>query len=81
MRERLTVWLWLVAVAFTQGVFNTCGAGLWWVLTGRGQAPDPDEPLSSRVGRAAIAGKAWGLWGERMIDGIFGAGHCRASVH
>lgn len=79
MMQRFKQWAWLFAIAITQGVFNTTGAGLWWVLTGRGSAPDPDEPLSARVGRAAIKGKAWGLWAERIIDGMFGAGHCRAS--
>lgn len=70
----------MFGVAFTQGVFNTTFAGLWWVLTGRGQAPDPDEPLSSRIGRNAIAGKLWALIAERIVDGILGEGHCRESA-
>ena len=79
MIRRAKAWAWLVAVAFTQGVFNTFGAGLWWVLTGRGSPPDPDEPLSARVGRGAVKGKLWALLAESAIDAIFGRGHCRES--
>ena len=79
MTQRLRTWLWMLAICFTQAVFNTFGAGLWWVLTGRGDCPDPDEPLSARVGRNAVAGKRWALLAERLIDGIFGKGHCRSS--
>ncbi len=80
MWKRFKLWLWLFAVAFTQGVFNTTFAGLWWVITGRGSPPNPDEPLSSRIGRNAVKGKRWALWAERVVDGILGKGHCRASV-
>lgn len=79
MIKRLKLWFWVLAVSFTQSVFNTFGAGLWWVLTGRGSAPNPDEPLSSRVGRNAIAGKKWALFAEKVIDDIFGKDHCRNS--
>lgn len=80
LRARFARWVYLFAVALTQGIVNTTIAGLWWVITGRGQEPDPDEPFSSRVGRNAIAGKRWALIAERIVDGIFGAGHCRASA-
>jgi hypothetical protein len=47
--------------------------------------PDRDETLSSRVGRAAIAGERWALIAERVIDGLFlllgdAPGHCRRSI-
>lgn len=77
---RFKRWLFLFGVALTQGVVNVCIAGTWWVITGRGSEPDPDEPFSARVGRSAIAGRSWALALERVIDGIFGAGHCRASA-
>jgi len=80
MWRRFKRWLYLFAVALTQGVVNVMLAGLWWVITGRGEEPDPDEPFSSRVGRNAIAGKRWALIAERIVDGIFGPGHCRASA-
>jgi hypothetical protein len=80
MLARFRHWLWLLAVTLTQGVINTLLAGLWWVLTGRGIAPDPDEAFSSRVGRYAMQGSKWALIAERLIDGLFGRGHCRASA-
>ncbi len=80
MWQRFTRWLYLFGIALTQGIVNTTLAGLWWVITGNGQEPDPDEPFSSRVGRNAIAGKRWALVAEKIVDGIFGAGHCRASA-
>ena len=80
MWARFKRWAYLFAVALTQGIINTTMAGLWWVVTGNGQEPDPDEPFSSRVGRNAIAGKRWALAAEKVVDGIFGAGHCRASA-
>lgn len=79
MCYRFKLWLWLFAVAFTQGVFNTTLAGLWWVVTGKGEAPDPDEPLSSRIGRNAILGKKWALVLEWLVDRVLGQGHCRSS--
>lgn len=80
MWGRFTRWLYLFGIALTQGIVNTTLAGLWWVITGEGREPDPDEPFSSRVGRNAIAGKRWALIAEKLIDGILGAGHCRASA-
>lgn len=46
------------------------------VLTGG----DPDETVSSRVGKAAAAGSLIGLALERCLDAVFGAGHCRSSI-
>jgi hypothetical protein len=80
MVERFQRWLLLFGIALTQGVVNVTIAGLWWVITGQGSEPDPDEPFSSRVGRNAIAGKRWALIAEWAIDGIFGANHCRAEA-
>lgn len=79
MLARFRAWLWITGTALSQAVFNTGIAGFWWVITGRGVAPDPDEPLSARIGRAAVKGKLWGLLAEQAVDAIFGAGHCRRS--
>ena len=46
------------------------------VLTGG----DPDETVSSRVGKAAAAGSLCGKAMEWCLDGVFGAGHCRSSI-
>lgn len=40
----------------------------------------PDETISSRVGRNAVAGKWWALVLEKIIDAWFGKGHCRDSI-
>ena len=39
-----------------------------------------DETISSRAGRAARDGEPWAPLAVALIDGIFGAGHCRASM-
>ncbi|GAB6035839.1 hypothetical protein JCM15519_03980 [Fundidesulfovibrio butyratiphilus] len=46
------------------------------VLTGG----DPDETVSSRAGKAAAAGSPTGQALERLLDAVFGPGHCRASI-
>jgi hypothetical protein len=80
MWGRFKHWLFLFGIAVTQGIINVTIAGLWWVITGNGAAPDPDEAFSSRIGRYAMQGKRWALVMEKVIDRIFGAGHCRQSA-
>ncbi|BAH76430.1 hypothetical protein [Solidesulfovibrio magneticus] len=46
------------------------------VLTGG----DPDETVSSRAGKAAVAGSRLGRLLEAGLDAVFGAGHCRRSI-
>lgn len=46
------------------------------VLTGG----DPDETVSSRVGKAAASGSRTGQALEWCLDAVFGAGHCRSSI-
>lgn len=46
---------------------------------------NPDETISSAVGRKAIRGARWALVVERVIDGLFywltgEVGHCRANI-
>jgi hypothetical protein len=79
VRRRFSAWGWqfLIAVDQLAGV-TIC---FWtFVVFGRGEAPNADETISSRVGRNAVEGKRWALICERLIDGIFGAGHCRRSI-
>jgi len=54
----------------------------WWNAAAGGK---PDETISSRVGRAALAGKIRGLIFEWIIDGLFrllgeAPGHCRREI-
>ena len=46
------------------------------VLTGG----DPDETVSSRAGKAAVAGSRIGRLLEAGLDAVFGTGHCRRSI-
>jgi hypothetical protein len=42
---------------------------------------DPDETISSRVGRGAVAGKRWALMLEPIINWIMGSPtHCRDAI-
>ena len=46
---------------------------------------NPDETISSAVGRKALAGRRWALLAERVIDALFlrltgERGHCRANI-
>lgn len=80
MISRLGQWVWAVLVGASQWGVNTVCCGFWWVLTGRGAVPNPDETFSGRVGRAAVKGKRWALIAERIVDGLLGRGHCRDSI-
>lgn len=43
---------------------------------------NPDETISSRVGRNAIAGKKWALIAEKVINALFWfqPNHCRTHI-
>lgn len=46
---------------------------------------NPDETISSAVGRKAAAGRRWAVLAERTIDWLFfhlagERGHCRANI-
>lgn len=83
MIARFKLWLRAWLVAWDQlAMVGTCF--FTFVLLGRGKAPNEDETISSRVGRAAIRGKRWALVCEAVIDWIFARlgerGHCRNAV-
>lgn len=75
---RFRLWLWLVLLTIDQ-FWQVVLAGPKFISLGGGE-PSPDETISSRVGRAAIEGRRWALICERLIDGVFGHGHCRANI-
>ncbi len=63
----MTRYFWNVLLALDQFLSAlTCG--------------DPDETVSSRVGKAAAAGSWTGRALERCLNAVFGAGHCRDSI-
>jgi hypothetical protein len=69
-------WLFLIAVDQLAYVWLAC----WLFVLANRAEPDPDETISSAVGRNAVAGRRWALIAERVIDRIFGRGHCRDSI-
>jgi hypothetical protein len=75
------LWRWFIAflTALDQLVYVWI-AGWPYVWANRGECPDPNETISGCVGRNAIAGKQWALTAERLIDFLFGAGHCREAI-
>ena len=40
----------------------------------------PDHTISGEVGFASLNNKTWALYTERVIDKLFGYGHCRSSI-
>jgi hypothetical protein len=83
MTRRLRLWLISFLVTLDQ-CCHVLLAGPKYVLFG-GKRPNADETISSRVGRAAMAGKRWGLVCEAAIDALFralgdGPGHCRRKI-
>ena len=44
------------------------------------EKPDPDETISSWVGRGAAEGKRAFLIAETVIDFFLGQGHCRLAI-
>jgi hypothetical protein len=81
-RWKLLSHQWLIAI--DQFVYVTVGG--WIYLATGGNCPNAQETISSRVGRAAVAGKRWGLILEWFIDHLFEwiagtpLGHCRRSI-
>lgn len=83
MSVRFRLWLWAWLIAWDQ--LAHVGICFWtFVVRNRGHAPNPDETISSRVGRAAVRGRRWALVLEYLIDAPFAwlgqPGHCRASI-
>ena len=84
MIGRLAEWLRQLLVSIDQLVYVIV-AGLLYVLGRGAKCPSADETISSRVGRAALRGKRWGLILERAIDSLFillgeAPGHCQRNV-
>src|SRR3546814_11380266 len=83
MTLRLRLWLLTCLIALDQ-LAHVLLAGPKYILAG-GPRPNPDETISSKVGRQAMRGKRWALVAEWMVDGLFRlltgeCGHCRAKI-
>ena len=83
MIARLKSWLIVLFVAADQ-LAHMLLAGPKYVIVG-GQRPDPDETISGKVGRRAIAGARWALASELIINVLMRVltgerDHCRAAA-
>lgn len=83
MTSRLRLWLLTLLIAVDQ-LAHVLFAGPKYIFKG-GPRPNPDETISSKVGRQAIKGKRWALACEWVIDLFFRMitgelGHCRAKI-
>lgn len=78
MLARLRKWWWEWMRAWSQ-VLGCWLRGWAYVWFGVGD-PDADETTSSWVGRNAMEGNRWALIAEKMIDALFGSGHCRRAA-
>jgi hypothetical protein len=72
-----------LAISIDQ-LLGTLIVGILYLLA-LAPAPNPDETISSIVGRNALANKGWALVAERLIDKLFwllgdGPNHCRRSI-
>lgn len=83
MTARLRLWLLTMLIAVDQ-LAHVLLAGPKYIIAG-GPRPNPDETISSKVGRMAIRGRRWARACEWIIDGFFRLltgqrGHCRAKI-
>lgn len=76
--DRLFTWFQLMFQAADQLV--GCWLRGWLFVWGNAERPDPDETISSWVGRGAVSGKHAFLIAESVIDFFFGKGHCRKAI-
>lgn len=78
MMGRLFQWFEVMFVAVDQ-LFATWVRG-WVFVWLNGDKPNPDETLSSWVGRNAVEGHRAALIAEATIDFFLGQGHCRLAI-
>jgi hypothetical protein len=76
--DRLFQWFEVMFVAVDQ-LFATWFRG-WVFVWLNGDKPNPDETLSSWIGRNAVEGNRFALIAERVVDLFLGAGHCRRAI-
>ena len=83
MLDRLARWVRQLLVSIDQLVYVLIAGPIYVVCGGR--CPSADETISSRVGRAQMAGQRWGIVLAWAIDRLFTLlggtpGHCRRNV-
>jgi hypothetical protein len=68
MRTRLNAWVWQMLVSLDQLAATWIFGWSFVWLGGDRRCPSADETISSHVGKAARAGKPWGLFWAKIID-------------
>lgn len=76
--DRLFTWVQLMFVAFDQ-LLACWVRGFLFVWANR-EPPNPDETLSSWVGRSSLDGYRSAKIAERVIDFFLGEDHCRKAI-
>lgn len=66
MFTRFRLWVWQLLISLDQ-LGHVIFGGPKFILVG-GTVPNADETISSKVGRASIAGKRWARIAEKVID-------------
>ena len=76
--DRLFTWVQLMFVALDQ-FFATWFRGFVFVWL-NGEKPNPDETLSSWIGRSALAGHKAARIAAAVIDFFMGQNHCFKAI-
>lgn len=76
--DRMFSWAFAMMMALDQLV--ACWVRGWVFVWLKGAEPDPDETLSSWIGRSSLAGYRAARVAEAVIDFFMGAGHCRDAI-
>jgi hypothetical protein len=76
--DRFLTWVSLMFVALDQ-LFATWFRGFVFVWF-NGEPPNPDETLSSWIGRGEVAGVRAFVIAAHLIDFFMGAGHCQRAI-
>lgn len=76
--DRFFTWAQLMLDALDQ--FVGCWLRGWFFVWFNAEQPNPDETISSWIGRAERDGKRWGIIAAKVIDFVMGQGHCLRSI-
>jgi hypothetical protein len=76
--DRLFLWFPIMFTAADQ--LAACWLRGWLYVWFNREHPNPDETISSWVGRNALEGHKSALIAESVIDFFLGQGHCRLAI-
>jgi hypothetical protein len=76
--DRLFSWFEVMIWATDQ--YIGCWLRGWFYVWGNGEKPNPDETISSWIGRGQRDGKRAFGFAAAVIDFFMGEGHCRRAI-